>query len=248
MSTVGRSGLSAHIIKTMPDPTPSQQLVAVKARREQTITALCDHFANDRLTVEEFEQRLDIATRALAVPELEALLADLPSQATTAAAGTTSMASAPARHSTTKPQTLIAVMGGVERRGAWQPAQKTLVIAIMGGAVLDFREVQLPPGETEVTIIALMGGAEIIVPPDMNIDVGGLALMGGFSHSQPRGGSPPPGAPILKIDGFAMMGGVDVQVRLPGESESDARYRSREDRRRYKDEQRRLRDEWRRGE
>jgi hypothetical protein len=229
----------------MSDPVPSQQLVAVKARRDQTIAVLCESFASDRLTVEEFERRLDVATRAQTLVELESLLADLPAlaEATTPAAAP---AYTPASRSG-KAQTLIAIMGGVERRGAWQPAEKTLLICVMGGAVLDFREVSLPPGETEVTIIAIMGGAEIIVPPGMNVDVGGLAFMGGFSHTQPRPGQAGPNAPVLKIDGFAMMGGVDVQVRAPGETSGDARERMRDERHRLRDERRRLRDEWRRG-
>ncbi len=222
----------------MPDPEPTgQQLVAIKARRDQTIAVLCEHFAHDRLTVEEFEQRLDVATRAQAVSELEGLLSDLPSlvrQNEPATAQAT--APAPGQHHRAQ-QTLVAIMGGVERRGQWQPAAKTMIIAVMGGAVLDFREVQLPPGETEVTIIAIMGGAEIIVPPEMSIDVSGIAIMGGFTHQHNRPSNAPAG-PILKVDGFAMMGGVDVQVRQPGETPTDTR-------RRLRDERRRLKDEWR---
>ena len=228
----------------MPDAPLPGQLIAVKAWRDQTITALCDHFANDRLTVEEFERRLDVATRAQTLPELETLLADLPSESITAAPEAAArQMTAPGMHSRDS-QTLIAVMGGVERRGAWQPARKTTLIAVMGGAILDFREVQLPPGETEITIIGMMSGAEIIVPPEMNIDVGGIALMGGFSHSQQRPGTASANAPVLKIDGFIMMGGVDV--RAPGESARDARERTRDERHRLRDERRRLRDEWRR--
>ena len=44
-------------------------------------------------------------------------------------------------------RTFLAFMGGVERRGNWKPARRNVVIAIMGGAELDFREVDLPPGE-----------------------------------------------------------------------------------------------------
>jgi predicted membrane protein len=56
----------------------------------------------------------------------------------------------------------------------------------MGGAELDFREVDLPPGETEVFIICMMGGAEIIVPPDLAVDASGIAIMGGFEHAAPQ--------------------------------------------------------------
>ena len=103
----------------------------------------------------------------------------------------------------------------------------------MGGASLDFREALLPPGETEVTLIAIMGGAEILVPPGLRVDCQGVAIMGGFDHLD-YSGPPDPNAPILKITGFAMMGGVEIAVRRPGETAKDARHRAREERRRLK--------------
>jgi hypothetical protein len=217
-----------------PAPLPAPN--ALKSQRDQTIAALCDHFANDRLTVEEFEQRLDVANRALTVPELNTLLADLPAQSA-APSALAAPAPPPAAH-IREQQTLVALMGGVERRGRWQPARQTYVITVMGGGVLDFREVQLPPGETEVTVFCVMGGIEIIVPPGTNTDVGGFAIMGGFAHRHDPPASPQPNAPVLKINGFALMGGVDLTVRHPGESAGDARKRMKEDQKRLRDERR----------
>ncbi|MBA3968803.1 MAG: hypothetical protein H0X52_01725, partial [Gemmatimonadetes bacterium] len=48
------------------------------------------------------------------------------------------------------------------------------------------------------------------------------------------GGSPAssdPSAPLLRVSGLAIMGGVDIQVRLSGESARDAKRRLREVRR-----------------
>ena len=108
----------------------------------------------------------------------------------------------------------------------------------MGGAELDFREVQLPPGVTEVTLVCVMGGAEVIVPPGMNVDTGGFAIMGGFGHRQGGPALTDPNTPVLRIDGFALMGGVDLVVRLPGESAKDTKQRERAEQRRLKNERR----------
>jgi hypothetical protein len=221
----------------MSEPTgPSQLPFAIQAQREKTITALCDHFSSDRLTVEEFERRLDVANRALTLPELASLLVDLPAAQTAVAPAP---AAAPPLAHARDQQTLVAVMGGVERRGRWQPAKKTLVVTMMGGAALDFREVNLPAGETEVTVICVMGGAEIIVPPGMQVDAGGIAIMGGFEHMHHTPTAGNPDAPLLRINGFVMMGGVEVQVRLPGETPKDVRHRLREEQRRLRNERRR---------
>src|SRR5688572_17140499 len=53
-------------------PTPLGQT------RQVTIDALCEHFANDAMTVEEFERRVDTAHNAATLEELRELLRDLP--------------------------------------------------------------------------------------------------------------------------------------------------------------------------
>ncbi|HEY0672415.1 MAG TPA: DUF1707 domain-containing protein [Longimicrobiales bacterium] len=208
--------------------------VPLQSRREQTIATLCEHFSRDNLTVEEFERRLDAAHRVQTMPELTQLLQDLPALPVqpTAVAATSSSVPKVSTHAR-EHQHFIAIMGGVEKRGLWQPAQKTYCYALMGGVNLDYREALLPPGETELTIIAMMGGAEIIVPPDMRVDVDGIAIMGGFDHG-PEMTSTDPSAPVLKINGFCLMGGVEVTVRKPGESAKDARQRRREEKKRLK--------------
>jgi hypothetical protein len=227
----------------MTDNLPQTTL---KLRRDQTIVLLCDHFAQDRLEVEEFEARLDRAHRAATVAELDALLQDLPAITTPApetsgrdardmlARGTRAVAEA-VRGS----RTLLAIMGGVERKGRWTPARRNVVIAVMGGAALDFREVTLPPGRTDVVIFCMMGGVEIIVPPTLAVDASGVAIMGGFEHSAALPADP--AAPVLRINGLCLMGGVEILVRYPGESAKDARERQREERRALRDERRRLR-------
>jgi hypothetical protein len=225
----------------MSDPrSPLPAPASLVEHRDRTINALVDHFAHDRLTVEDFEQRLDVANRALTLPELDALVSDLPTQHVESSAPATHAATYPAPSQHIRDNQVIgAIMGGAERRGHWQPAKHTIVAAAMGGAVLDFRDVQLPPGETEVTVICVMGGTEIIVPPGMNIDSGGIAIMGGFAHMNPIPMSHDPNAPILRINGLVLMGGVEVYVRQPGETAKDAKHRQRDEQRRLKDERRR---------
>jgi hypothetical protein len=46
--------------------------------RQVTIDALCEHFANDVMSVEEFERRVDAAHSATSADALKKLLPDLP--------------------------------------------------------------------------------------------------------------------------------------------------------------------------
>jgi hypothetical protein len=45
----------------------------------------------------------------------------------------------------------------------------------------------------------------------MAVDVSGIGIMGGFDHQASGPGAP--GAPHLKVVGFALMGGVEVKRR-----------------------------------
>lgn len=204
--------------------------------RQVTIDALCEHFANDVLTVEEFERRVDTAHQAATTEELRALLQDLPGPGNLPARPGEPTTPAHARdylvtsHDQVKERGFgVAIMGGYRRAGRWKPARNNYSIAIMGGAEIDFREAVMGPGVTELHIFTLWGGVEVIVPPGMNVESHGMGIMGGFEHAPDR--PPDPNAPTLVVSGVALMGGVEITVRHAGESARDARRRRRQERR-----------------
>lgn len=223
----------------MSQPFPASAPVPLEQTRQHVIAQLAEHFAADNLSVEALEERLDRAHQAATLDELRALVSDLPvvhPGAPPVTAPRTYVSPATGTHAAER-QVIVGIMGGAEKKGVWTPARETFVVALMGGVELDFREARMPPGITELNIFAIMGGAEIVVPPGVHVDLNGLALMGGFGQN---GYAPPPtdpNAPVLRIGGFALMGGVDVSIRYPGERPRDARQREKLAR----EEQRRLR-------
>lgn len=181
----------------------------LRERRDATIARLCEHFARDHIEAEELERLIDQAHQATSLVQLDALTAGLPSLR--AAQPQPQQAAELWRHPIRPNETIIAVMGGAERRGAWAPAQKMHVTAVMGGVLLDFRDAQLGPGVTEVFVVAIMGGVEIIVPPGVAVESDGIGIMGAFGHGAhtrfPIDGS----APVLRLTGLALMGGVEIR-------------------------------------
>jgi hypothetical protein len=212
----------------------------VGGTRQKAIDALVEHFANDALTVEEFEHRVDQAHKAESTEELRKLLEDLPSgdlpvrqEDVPSMAVERAKASVPASRVKER-GFMVAALGGVERKGRWIPARQNYSISIMGGMSLDFREALLPPGETEVWIFALMGGAEIIVPPGLNVESDGVAIMGGWEHMEDSVLGNDPDAPVLRIRGVALLGGVEVTIRYPGETGREAKKRRKFERKKRK--------------
>ncbi len=211
-------------------PLPSASLTA---HRERVIAALGRHYANDAIDDRELERRIDRAYAAGTLAELDALQADLPALPRDASvAVSTVLPGAPVR----KQQSLLAILGGTERKGSWRPARRIHAVAMMGGLDLDFRDAQFAPGVTELHVLALMGGVDIVVPPGLRVECEGLGLLGGFCDLNQEGDIDDPDRPTLRVRGLALMGGVDVTERRPGESTGDRRRRLKEERR----EQRRL--------
>ena len=163
------------------DEKPGPNLVALRDAREQAIAQLSDAFAHNLIEVEEFERRVTLAHRSNSVADVERTVSDLvspnPSVITVAAT-----APHPLLASERETDQVLAIFGGVERRGTWTLPRHLQAFAILGGIVLDFREALLLPGVTELQIVAVMGGVELIVPPGLSVEVSGTAVMGGFGH------------------------------------------------------------------
>ena len=78
---------------------------------------------------------------------------------------------------------------------------------------IDLREAEIAGGELTVNLFALMGGSNIYVPDSVEVEVGGFSFMGG--HEEVGSERPPrPGAPLIRIRAYALMGGATI-YRLP---------------------------------
>ena len=196
----------------MPDEhAPAPLAWELDERRAITIRALTDHFAQDRLTVEELEDRMDRAYRARTTADLVRVLDGLPAVETAAPA--TTAVSAPAGDAA-RWRNMVAFMSGVMRRGAWSVPSRLRAIAFMGSVELDLRHVELPP-LMEIQALAIMGGIEITVPPGVRLESDGLAIMGGFEDQLRQPASADPHAPVVRVTGFSLMGGVEARVQPP---------------------------------
>jgi hypothetical protein len=215
-----------------PD-TPTRAAAPTPAEREAVISALGDAYAADRIELEELELRMARVYRATTRASLADVMADLSPRAPLAAptaAGERPVSVPAARDivsaraweygvaTLARPeivparQALLAIMGGVSRKGAWVVPSTLRVIAVMGGVDLDLREAQFGAGVTEIEVFALMGGVDILVPTGVRVETTGMGILGGFGVSG-ADADPGPDAPVLRISGVATMGGVDAKLK-----------------------------------
>jgi hypothetical protein len=119
----------------------------------------------------------------------------------------------------------LAILGGLERKGVWVVPQHMVVNCFMGGADLDLRRAQFAAREVVLTVNAVMGGADIKVNPQTHVIMEGTGIMGGYSGpSDKTAPQLDEHSVVLRIRGFALMGGVSVSRRpAPGSASGPGR-------------------------
>lgn len=191
-----------------PEPfNPNSRLRASDAERERAAEVLNAALADGRLSVAEHGQRLDALYQAKTHAEIAPLVDDLPA---------TNAAVSPARKVDLAPERkrrhpIIAIFGGASRRGRWQADPKMTAVTIFGGATIDFREADLPQQEITLNCTSAFGGMQIVVPPEMRVIDSGIALFGGRDVRTGGPESADPRAPVLRLTGLTIFGGLDVK-------------------------------------
>jgi hypothetical protein len=206
-----------------------ESLVALRDRREQVISRLSESYADDVFDVDELEHRLDRAHGARSVAELDALVADLaPDPASTALVLAQPMAiDDPARPETKK---LRVIMSSVERQGRWSVPRNMDLRVMWGNAELDFRDASLGPGVTTIRVRVFMGNVEVILPPNLAIDVDVSSFAGSVTERHRVPPDADPSRPVIRIIGSVRFGNLEITTRLPRETARDAHRREREER------------------
>jgi hypothetical protein len=202
----------------IPQPAPGRdpdRIRASDADRDRVAALLHQSIGEGRLTLAEVDERLRSVYAAKTVGELRPVIRDLPGfeLALPNQSGMTPIHAAPAAglsRIVAGPATgqAVAVFGGVERKGRWTVPTAMNLTTVMGGADLDLTEAAFAGHEVTIKVFALFGGAQITVPPDVQVITDVTAVFGGAENRATE--APPPGAPVLRITGFVMFGGVSV--------------------------------------
>jgi hypothetical protein len=180
------------------------ELRASDADREQAAEILRHAAGEGRLTLDELEERLNLLYATKTRRELEKLTADV--VVTQPPRG----ARMPVRHHGEGAGWLISIMSGRDRKGRWRVGPHLKVVDVMGGSNLDLNDAELSAEDTQITVVAIMGGSEIRVPEGVNVHVSEFAFMGG-NDVKLGDEEPDPGGPTIHIRMVSVMGGSSVK-------------------------------------
>jgi Domain of unknown function (DUF1707)/Cell wall-active antibiotics response 4TMS YvqF len=185
--------------------------LAIGTARERTIERLSTHFANDRLTIDELDARLEQAYAATSLAELDALTADLPGARLPAVDETDPTASTSIERYE-GPATIRAILSETRRGGLWVVPPQLDLKAVMANITLDLRSAMLSPGITDVDVKAIMASVNILLPPGVRVIENLRAFMASVTDDTYSDVSNP-SAPVIRLTGRAFMSEVKVRTK-----------------------------------
>lgn len=204
---------------TQPVPEPNNvgpiaggNLRASDADRDQVATLLSTAYAEGRLSREEHDERIDQLMAAKTFDDLLPITQDLVIVGPPAPVPTPQSSSRFAIDTTgqnAESDKMIAIFGGVTRKGRWRVRKNTHALALFGGMDLDLRNAIFEAPVVEISGFWCFGGLDIKVPEGIEIQDQTAGIFGGTDVRDV--GDPAPGAPMLVIKGVTLFGGVSIK-------------------------------------
>ncbi|CAL9495995.1 putative protein [Nocardiopsis dassonvillei] len=214
-----------------------EHIRASDADRDKVAERLREALAEGRLSPVEHEERLDTLYKAKTIGELAPIVSDLPvsghSPFQTVVGGTGSgtgvgtdgmeILGQEARDlagQSKGSENMVAVFGGCERKGRWLVEPRTNVSVLCGGVDLDLREAVLSRREVTIQVAVILGGVDITVPYGVRVINNTSGILGGTElHGTDQ--VTDPNAPVIRLTGTCMLGGVSVKAKKPRKSKKD---------------------------
>lgn len=112
---------------------------------------------------------------------------------------------------------LVAIFDGVTLESRARAFRGGSMLAWLGGIAVDLRQAELAP-EARLTVTSLLGGVALRVPSGWRVESKAIALAGGVAVDVPE--PEDEAAPLLVVDGIALLGGIAIEAREKSEPES----------------------------
>jgi hypothetical protein len=195
-------------------PVPARR--ASDAERERAAELLRDAMATGRLGVDELDERMQRVFAATSRAELEQLVDDVivPAEddhplAAASTALTASQDRLPVREGPDGTERILSVFSGASRKGRWRIAPRCRVVNVFSGVDLDLSQAELAAEHVELKVVSVFAGAEVRIPPGLNVEVSDVAVLGAneIDVGEER---PDPGGPTVHIRVVSILSGAKL--------------------------------------
>lgn len=191
--------------------TGQTELRASDADRDRIADILREALAEGRLTADEHAERVEGVLAAKTIGELDVFIRDLP-----AAHRPRTVPAAPSRPTAgaipiDPDENVVAVFSSAMRKGRWRAGRRIHAYAIFGSVEIDLSEALFEYQQVVIKAISVFGTVEVRVPENVSLRGTGGGVLGNFEvHALD---SDDPEAPVVYIDGWAVLGNVEGRPR-----------------------------------
>jgi hypothetical protein len=175
--------------------------------RERVVDLLQLRFADDHLSLDEFERRVALAYQAKTMAELDALVADLAPAIVTS--GVTSAVPERGR--------VAAIFSNSERNGAMSVPRLLEIVATFGNVELDLSDATFGAGTTEIQISAVLSNVTLTLPLGVHVECTGESVFGSFDcKAASIAGYPAHADRVVRISGRSVFASVEIGAQPSG--------------------------------
>ncbi|WP_159104487.1 DUF1707 domain-containing protein [Plantactinospora sp. BB1] len=177
---------------------PRREVRLSDAEREAVVSRLSAAVAEGRLTLPEFEERVDAVLRARTDTEVQPYVADLPDVAPAVAPD--------------EVVELNSFAGEIKRSGRWAVPRKLVVRSKAGTVKLDLRHAVISHRVVDVNLATQAGSTTIVLPAGATANIDGVNTSAGTATAKVPS-TPEPGstAPHLVVTGSTAAGTLVVR-------------------------------------
>ncbi|GAA3807148.1 DUF1707 domain-containing protein [Streptomyces phyllanthi] len=195
------------------EPLPPAELRASDADRDRVADVLRDALAEGRLTADEHAERVEGVLSAKTVGELDVFVRDLPAAHVRRA---TAYAPVPNRPDpgaipVDPDEHVVAVFSAALRKGRWRAGRRIHAYAIFGSVEIDLSEAIFEYRQVVIKAFSVFGSVEVSVPENVSLRGSGGGILGSFEVDTLD--SDEVDAPVVYVDGLAVLGSVEARPR-----------------------------------
>jgi DUF1707 SHOCT-like domain len=166
------------------------------ADRDATVRQLVTACSEGRLSLAEFEERVEASLAATTRQQLQEATVDLP-------------AAPPAVEAVRDRRWSVSFIGGTHTRGSSRLPRHLIHVSVIGNATIDLDDAELSGPETTITLVSLIGRSQVRVPSAVRSELSGFTFIGGrhVTGARPalRNG------PLIHVRAFSFIGGATIR-------------------------------------
>lgn len=193
--------------------------------RHEAIRVLSTAVATDRMSVAQFESRLELIKQAPNRATLEAIIADvLPSGGFTIPAG---LVPAVADHSYVAPVEpaeslrIATVFGSSKRAGSWTVPLQLELKVVMGEITLDMRDAVFGSDVLDIDVHCTLGNVVLIVPAGAQVENQCEERFSSSTHSTRSAKGVNPIGLLIRLTGRVRFSNIEIKERRPSGQEKE---------------------------